>query len=130
MDLPLRRLHGGWRCVQNRAGGAAREPVRRLRAQLGNLLIYVLPDAAVVTFALKHCGDTGVVAGVVLANAAIGFIQKGTAEIATVEFVRCRRLVLPSCEIGRGITPPRRSNWCPATLYCWRRAPRFLPISG
>jgi magnesium-transporting ATPase (P-type) len=47
-----------------------------------NILIYVLVGAAVITFALGHVVDTFVILAVVLANAAIGFVQEGKAEKA------------------------------------------------
>ena len=59
-----------------------RGPVRRFLTQFHNILIYVLIGAAVVTGALQHWVDTGVILAVVLANALIGFIQEGKAEAA------------------------------------------------
>jgi magnesium-transporting ATPase (P-type) len=47
-----------------------------------NILIYVLLGAAAITFALGHLVDTFVILAVVLANAAIGFVQEGKAEKA------------------------------------------------
>ena len=60
----------------------ARGPVVRFLRQFHNVLIYVLIGAAVVTGALQHWVDTGVILAVVLANAVIGFIQEGKAEAA------------------------------------------------
>lgn len=60
----------------------ARGPVLRFLAQFNNVLIYVLLVAALVTGALQHWVDTGVILAVVLANAIIGFIQEGKAEAA------------------------------------------------
>jgi magnesium-transporting ATPase (P-type) len=54
----------------------------RFLIQFHNVLIYVLLGAALVTAALRHWVDTGVILTVVLANAAIGFIQEGKAEAA------------------------------------------------
>lgn len=59
-----------------------RGPVLRFIAQFNNVLIYVLLAAALVTATLQHWIDTGVILAVVLANAAIGFIQEGKAEAA------------------------------------------------
>ena len=59
-----------------------RGPLARLLAQFHNVLIYVLLGAAVVTALLGHGLDTGVILGVVLINALIGFIQEGKAESA------------------------------------------------
>ncbi len=54
----------------------------RLLLQFHNVLIYVLLAAAVVTAALAHWVDSGVIVGVVLINAMIGFVQEGKAERA------------------------------------------------
>jgi len=54
----------------------------RFFRQFHNVLIYVLLGSAVVTGLLLHWLDTGVILGVVLINALIGFIQEGKAEEA------------------------------------------------
>src|SRR6056297_392355 len=59
-----------------------RGPVLRFLAQFHNVLIYVLIGAAVVTGALGHWVDTGVILAVVVVNAVIGFVQEGRAEQA------------------------------------------------
>jgi magnesium-transporting ATPase (P-type) len=59
-----------------------RGPWLRFALQFHNPLIYVLLVAGAVTFALKDYVDAGVIAGVVLINALIGFIQEGKAEQA------------------------------------------------
>jgi calcium-translocating P-type ATPase len=59
-----------------------RGPLRRFLGQFNNVLIYVLLGAAVVTGALQHWVDTGVILAVVLANAVIGYLQEGKAEAA------------------------------------------------
>jgi magnesium-transporting ATPase (P-type) len=60
----------------------ARNPLLRLLAQFNNILIHVLLVAAIITAALGHATDTGVILAVVIANALIGFIQEGRAERA------------------------------------------------
>ena len=57
-------------------------PVVRFLKQFHNVLIYVLLGAALVTALLQHWVDTGVIVGVVVINAIIGFIQEGKAEKA------------------------------------------------
>jgi magnesium-transporting ATPase (P-type) len=59
-----------------------RSPWRRLGAQFHNVLIYVLLAAALVTTLMQHWVDTGVIIGVVVINALIGFLQEGKAERA------------------------------------------------
>jgi magnesium-transporting ATPase (P-type) len=54
----------------------------RFALHFHNVLIYVLLASALVTAFLEHWVDTVVILAVVLANAAIGFIQEGKAENA------------------------------------------------
>ncbi len=54
----------------------------RFFRQFHNVLIYVLLGSAAITILLAHWLDTGVIIGVVLINALIGFIQEGKAEKA------------------------------------------------
>lgn len=57
-------------------------PLLRFMLQFHNILIYVLLAAAAVTAFLGHWVDSGVIVGVVVINALIGFIQEGKAEKA------------------------------------------------
>ncbi len=59
-----------------------RSVIQRLIAQFHNVLIYVLLVVMIVTAALGHWMDAVVIAGVVVINAIIGFIQEGRAEHA------------------------------------------------
>ena len=59
-----------------------RSPLLQFLGQFNNVLIYVLLAAAVVTSLLADWVDAGVIVGVVLINAVIGFIQEGKAEKA------------------------------------------------
>jgi magnesium-transporting ATPase (P-type) len=59
-----------------------RGPWMRFLLQFHNVLIYVLLAAGMVTVALGHAVDAGVIFGVVVINAVIGFIQEGKAERA------------------------------------------------
>jgi magnesium-transporting ATPase (P-type) len=62
--------------------GKKRGPIVRFLSQFNNLLIYVLLVSAVITALIAHWIDSGVIFGVVLINAIIGFIQEGKAEKA------------------------------------------------
>jgi len=59
-----------------------RGPLMRFLVQFHNVLIYVLIVSAAITFALGHWVDAGVIAGVIVINAIVGFIQEGKAEEA------------------------------------------------
>ncbi|TXT23360.1 MAG: ATPase P [Gallionellaceae bacterium] len=61
---------------------AHQSAVARLLSQFRNMLIYVLLASALVAAFLQHWVDTGVIVGVVVINAIIGFIQEGKAEKA------------------------------------------------
>ncbi len=54
-------------------------PLKRFLLQFHNVLIYTLLVAAILSAALEHWVDAGVVLAVTLANAIIGFIQEGKA---------------------------------------------------
>lgn len=71
-------LHGPNRLPEK----ARRGMLIRFLLHFRNILIYVLLGAAVITTALGHIIDTFVILAVVLANAAIGFVQEGKAEKA------------------------------------------------
>lgn len=55
---------------------------RRIIKHFNDVLIYVLLVAVVITALLQHWIDSAVILGVVIINAAIGFIQEGKAEAA------------------------------------------------
>ena len=55
---------------------------KRFLLQFHDVLIYVLLAAGVITAMLGHALDSGVIFGVVVINALIGFIQEGRAEQA------------------------------------------------
>lgn len=57
-------------------------PLTRFLLQFHNVLIYVLLGASLITSLLGHWVDSGVVFGVVIINAIIGYIQEGKAERA------------------------------------------------
>ncbi|SEN93850.1 plasma-membrane calcium-translocating P-type ATPase [Gemmobacter aquatilis] len=90
-----RAQHGPNRLPEIRARG----PVLRFVLQFHNVLIYVLLASAVVTGALQHWVDTGVILAVVLANAVIGFLQEGRAETAMSAI---RKMLAPRAAVLRG----------------------------
>jgi magnesium-transporting ATPase (P-type) len=59
-----------------------RSALLRFLVQFHNILIYMLLAAGVITLLLQHWIDSGVIFGVVVINAIIGFIQEGKAEQA------------------------------------------------
>jgi len=71
----------------------------RFLAQFHNVLIYVLLAAGVVTALLQHWLDSGVILGVVLVNAIIGFVQEGKAEDALKAI---RGMLSPHAMVWRG----------------------------
>jgi magnesium-transporting ATPase (P-type) len=76
-----------------------RSAILRFLSHFHNILIYVLIGAAVITAALGHWVDTGVILAVVLANAVIGYIQEGKAEKA-MEAIR--HMLAPHAAVLRG----------------------------
>lgn len=80
---------------------ARRSALARLLAQFHNLLIYVLLAAGATTLLLRHWVDAGVILGVVVINAFIGFIQEGRAENAMAAI---RAMLSPQATVLRGGT--------------------------
>ena len=62
--------------------GKKRGPFARFLAQLNNILVYVLLGAGFTKLMLGLWLDAGIIFGVVLLNALLGFIQEGKAEKA------------------------------------------------
>ena len=71
-----REIHGPNRLPEVKQAG----PLARLVRQFNNLLLIVLMLASVVTAAMGHWIDSGVIAAAVLINALVGFVQEGKAE--------------------------------------------------
>jgi magnesium-transporting ATPase (P-type) len=61
---------------------AKRSALLRFVQHFHNILIYVLLGSALITAALGHWIDTGIILAVVVANAVIGYVQEGKAEQA------------------------------------------------
>ena len=62
--------------------GKKRGPFRRFLAQFNNILVYVLLGAGFTKLMLSLWVDAGIIFGVVVLNALLGFIQEGKAEKA------------------------------------------------
>jgi len=56
--------------------------IRRFIAQFNSVFIFILLATVLITALLGHFVDSAVIAGVVLANAVIGYVQEGKAEDA------------------------------------------------
>jgi Ca2+-transporting ATPase len=93
-DARLRAVGANRLTVASRRG-----PLRRLLAQFHNTLIHVLVAAAVITAVLGHWVDSGVILGVVVINAVIGFLQEDRAERALTAI---RELLSPTAVAVRG----------------------------
>jgi len=83
-----------------------RGPLLRFLLQFHNVLIYVLLGAAAITAGLGHWVDTGVIVGVVVINAIIGFIQEGKAEAALAAIRKMLSLSAHVLRDGRRTTIP------------------------
>lgn len=75
--------------------------LKRFLKHFNDVLIYVLLGAAAITAALGHWIDTGVILGVVVINAIIGFIQEGKAEEALAGIRKMLSLRADACRDGQ-----------------------------
>jgi magnesium-transporting ATPase (P-type) len=78
----------------------------RFVSQFNNVLLYVLLAAAALTVFLRHWADAGVIIGVVVINAVIGFIQEGKAEKALQTIQSMLSLQARVRRNGRFVTVP------------------------
>ncbi|GAA3757255.1 cation-translocating P-type ATPase [Salinactinospora qingdaonensis] len=84
------RLASHGRNVLSREEGFGR--LKILLRQFHSPLVYVLVAAAAVTLAMGYFVDSGVIAGVVLLNAAIGYVQESRARRALEALTRMVRV--------------------------------------
>ncbi len=96
VEVEARRAAYGWNVLPEPPRPSA---WKRFFRQFDNVLIYILLGSAVIAALLDHWVDVGVIVGVVLVNALIGYIQEGKAEEA-LEAVR--RLLSPLARVWRG----------------------------
>jgi len=94
--------YGPNRLSQRRGRG----PLLRFALQFHNVLIYVMLAAALVTATLGHWVDTGVIVGVVVINALVGFLQEGKAEQALAAIRRMLSLKATVLRDGRPCVLP------------------------
>jgi magnesium-transporting ATPase (P-type) len=85
---------------------ARRSALWRFAAQFNNILILVLIAAAAVSALLGEIVDAAVIVGVVVINAAIGFIQEGKAEQALNAIRRMLSLNATVVRDGKRLTIP------------------------
>ena len=78
----------------------------RLLSQFHNTLIYILILAAAVTAMMEHWIDSGVIIGVVLVNAIIGFVQEGKAEKALDAIKNMLSISAIALRDGKKVTVP------------------------
>ena len=98
---------------------ASRGPLKRFFSQFHNVLIYVLLTPAGVTAAIEHWVDSGVIVGVVVINALIGFIQEGKAEKALDAIRNMLTLQAMVQRDGKNFLMPCRATG--AGRYCHSR---------
>src|SRR5262245_455067 len=82
--------------------GKKRGPFMRFLSQLNNILVYVLLGAGFIKLMLGLWVDAGIIFGVVLLNALLGFIQEGKAEEALDSI---RNMLSPEARTVRGGEP-------------------------
>ncbi len=81
-------------------------PIKRFFLQFHNFLIYILIVAGVITAALDEWIDAGVIFGVVIINAVIGFLQESKAEAALASLKKMLSLQATVIREGRQIIIP------------------------
>jgi magnesium-transporting ATPase (P-type) len=76
-------------------------PIKRFLLQFHNFLIYILIAASAITAALNEWIDAGVILGVVIINAVIGFLQESKAEAALASLKKMLSLQATVIRDGR-----------------------------
>lgn len=81
-------------------------PLKRFLQQFNNFLIFILIVAAIITAALNEWIDSGVIFGVVIINAIIGFLQESKAEAALASLKKMLSLQATLIRDGQQLTVP------------------------
>jgi Cation transporter/ATPase, N-terminus/Glycosyl hydrolase family 65, C-terminal domain len=101
-------------------------PLIRLPLQFHNILIYILLVAGLAAVLLQHWIDTGVILGVVVINALIGFIQEGKAEKALEAITRLLSLEATVIRDGKRQSLPAEAL-VPVMWWCCAQETRSQP---
>lgn len=80
--------------------------LKRFLQQFNNFLIYILIAAAIITAALNEWIDSGVIFGVVIINAIIGFLQESKAEAALASLKKMLSLQATLIRDGQQLSVP------------------------
>jgi cation-transporting ATPase F len=120
--LSRRALHGENRITPKPGKG----PLLRFALQFVQPLVLVLLLAGVVTAVLGEWVDSGVIFGVTLINAVIGFIQEGRAEDALAALARSVSSEVTVLRDGCKQRLPS-TELVPAMSCCWPPATRCRP---
>jgi magnesium-transporting ATPase (P-type) len=101
-------------------------PLICLLLQFHNILIYILLVAGLAAALLQHWIDTGVILGVVVINALIGFIQEGKAEKALEAITRLLSLEATVIRDGKRQSLPAEAL-VPVMWWCCAQETRSQP---
>ncbi len=102
-DIAHRQEHYGPNCLTLKKG---KSPLIIFLLQFHQPLIYILLAAVLVTFTLQEWVDSGVIFGVVLVNAVVGFIQESKALKAIEALARSMEGSATVLRVGKKVRIP------------------------